>query len=733
VITTQPTDQTANANAIFTVTATGSGSLGFQWQKNGVAISGANNYSLVLTGVTAASMGSYSVVVSNAGGSVTSSAANLTVNGPPAITAQPSGQTLNAGASASFSVTALGSATLAYQWWKDGFPVTGGTGATLALANVTASLAGNYTAVVTNSFGSVTSSTATLAVIDLVVKPVITVQPRSQTTAINSSVTLSVSAASASTLSYQWQLNGVAISGATSSVLNLSNVAAAAAGSYAVVVTNSAGSTTSSVALLSVTARPVPGSYFGSFGNNGGTFALFVNSDRTGVFLGYARGANIALVSRDVVVDGNGHFNVTTSSAAPTSAAALVGTAAAATVYVIDGTIAADGTLSGTVLGLNLALSAPAPASTGVTSALAGFYQAGASGSAATSYTIIGVAGDAYVVTVSGTSADAGKGTVSAAGVVAVTTENQATIAGTIQAARISVTDTPLGGTAVSFVGANNAARTDTEKLINLSTRSQMGTGGNVLISGFAITGTQPKSVLVRGVGPSLAQFGLQGAMSAARLEIFQGATSIAVGNDWGTDTNASAITAAAALAGAFPLAAGSHDAALLLTLNPGNYTAILSGQNNATGVALVEAYDATVGPIPTAQRMINMSGRGVVSAGDGTLVGGFYISGTVPKRVLLRGAGPSLAQFGLTGVLAKPQLQLFKGNQVIAQNAGWGTSPDAAAIAATGVQVGAFAFTAGSADSALIVNLDPGTYTVQVNGVGGTTGIALVEIYDVP
>lgn len=130
---------------------------------------------------------------------------------------------------------------------------------------------------------------------------------------------------------------------------------------------------------------------------------------------------------------------------------------------------------------------------------------------------------------------------------------------------------------------------------------------------------------------------------------------------------------------------------------------------------------------------VVNIATRATAGAGDNALIAGFYVSGTVPKRVLVRGIGPALTQFGVGGALARPQLTLAAGQTVVAQNAGLASSPDAAAIAAAAAQVGAFALPANSQDAAILVNLAPGAYTAQVAGAAGTTGVALIEVYEVP
>ena len=657
----------------------------------------------------------------------------------PTITAQPLPVSVSSGGSATLSVAASGPGPLTYQWRKDGTAIPGATSATLTLSGVTAAQAGNYSVVVTNAGGSVTSGAATLSVGSttvVAVAPVVSTQPISQTASLGGTLTLSVVATGTAPVSYQWSRGGVTIAGATSATLALTNLQASDAAAYTVAVSNAGGTVTSNAATVTLAARSIAGSYFGTFGGNGGTFSLLVRADRTGVFLGFARAAKIALVSRDVVVNSSGRFRVSATSAAGSSTSSAPGIAAADPEYIIDGSIATDGAVSGSVSGLNLTLSAPAAAVTGVTAPVAGFYQAGATGASATSYTIIGAAGDAFVITVTGTTADAGKGTVDASGAISGTTDNNARIAGTVQAATaaINVSVTPAAGAAVTFVGANNDARADTERFFNISSRSQTGTAAGTLIVGFVIAGDKPKPVLVRAVGPTLGSFGVNGALSGARLEVFKGSTSLAVGNDWGAGTTADAIAAAATRVGAFALPANSKDAALLLTLAPGDYSAVVTGQAGATGIGLVEVYDATVGAIPRDQRIVNLSTRAIAgNTSDTILIAGFFVTGSVPKRVLIRGVGPALTQFGVAGALARPSLAVFSGSTVLAQNAGWTTTADTSAITAAAQQSGAFAFAATSQDAALILNLAPGAYTAHISGVAGTTGVALVEVYELP
>jgi len=258
-ITSQPQSLTVTAgtNASFSVTATGTPSPSYQWQKNGSNIGGATSATLSLTNVQSADAANYAVVVSNSAGSVTSNTATLTVNPAttaPAITSQPQSLTLVAGTSGNFSVTATGTPSPTYQWRKNGSNISGATSSTLSLTNVQSTDAANYTVVVSNSAGSVTSSTATLTVNAAAAAPTISSQPQSLTVTAGANASFSVTATGTPSPSYQWQKNGSNISGATAATLSLTNVQSADGANYAVVVSNSAGSVTSSAATLTVNA-----------------------------------------------------------------------------------------------------------------------------------------------------------------------------------------------------------------------------------------------------------------------------------------------------------------------------------------------------------------------------------------------------------------------------------------------------------------------------------------------
>jgi uncharacterized repeat protein (TIGR02543 family) len=253
-IATQPLSQTVTQGTVatFSVAASGTAPFSYQWRLNGASIGGATASSYTRSNVQPADAGSYSVVVTNAAGGATSSNAVLTVIAPPAITTQPQGQTVVLGGTAAFSVVATGTAPLAYQWRLNGTNIGGATATGYARANLQATDAGDYSVLVSNAYGSVLSSNATLVVDTNVTLPVITSQPQSQTVIAGQSATFTVTATNKAAMSYQWQFNAAPIPEATGSVYTVANAQANNAGSYSVVITNIIGSTTSTDAVLTV-------------------------------------------------------------------------------------------------------------------------------------------------------------------------------------------------------------------------------------------------------------------------------------------------------------------------------------------------------------------------------------------------------------------------------------------------------------------------------------------------
>lgn len=248
-INTQPASQVScvGGSATFTVSASGSGTVTYQWKKNGADINGATSSSLVINPVAAGDAANYTVVVSSGCGNTESSTAALSITPATAITSQPADQTVCAGSPATFIVNASGD-NLIYQWRKDGIDIGGAVSSSYSIAAVAAGDFGNYDAVITGTCGTVTSSTASLATFTVA----ITTQPASQTVFAGASVTFTVTA-TGNNLSYQWRKDGADITGATNSSYTITTVAVADAGNYDVVVTGSCPpSVTSNTAVLTV-------------------------------------------------------------------------------------------------------------------------------------------------------------------------------------------------------------------------------------------------------------------------------------------------------------------------------------------------------------------------------------------------------------------------------------------------------------------------------------------------
>lgn len=262
-------------------------------------------------------------------------------------------------------------------------------------------------------------------------------------------------------------------------------------------------------------------------------------------------------------------------------------------------------------------------------------------------------------------------------------------------------------------------------RLVNISTRAQVGGEAGTPIAGFTIAGSGAKNVLVRAVGPGLIAFGLSGALADPRLSLVQGAQTVATNESWPAQ-DAEIMSSV----GAFPLPVASKDAAILAALTAGSYSAPIGATNGDSGVALLEVYDADSATTAT---ITNVSTRGYVGTGAASLIPGFSISGRGTVRLLIRAVGPSLAGFGVADVLPDPVITLHQGGSIVGSNDDWSSEVNAPTVAACAAAVGAFALPVGSKDAAMIVDLPAGTYTAVVSGAANATGNALVEIYVVP
>ena len=491
---------------------------------------------LTITGIPTAT-GLYAFTVeawenTNRTGNVTSGVTSINVTAPagtpPTISAQPASQTIDAGSSVTFKVSGSGTSPFSYQWKLNGTPIVGATASSFSIPSVQVGDAGTYTVVITNSAGSVTSQGAAHTVNPVVLVPAFSVQPRSQTIAVGSTVVFSSEANAAPLPTYQWELDGVPISGANGRSLVINGATAANAGSYTCVATNSGGSTTSSVATLAVSSTSDIG-------------RLVNIACRAGV----GTGGNILIVG--FVVGGQG------TSGSETLFVRASGPALAP--FGVPGTLP-DPQLQlysgSSVLGTNNGWAGSIPISAAA-AAVGAFPWSDASSHDSALLRSLPAGG--YTANISGLSGDKG-----------------------VALAEV-YDDTPAGTYTPS-----------TPRIVNISARVQVGTGGNVLIAGFVIGGSTSKTVLIRASGPALIPFGVAGTLPDPTLQLVSGSTLLASNSAWGGDPQ---ISAAAASVGAFAWNFGqSNDSAILMTLPPGPYTAEVSGSSGDTGVALVEVYE---------------------------------------------------------------------------------------------------------------------------------------------
>lgn len=239
-----------------------------------------------------------------------------------------------------------------------------------------------------------------------------------------------------------------------------------------------------------------------------------------------------------------------------------------------------------------------------------------------------------------------------------------------------------------------------------------------MLIGGVIVTGTNPKRVIIRAVGPSLAGV-FEGALSDTTLELYQGDTLLAENDNW-KDTQQAAVEATT-----IP---PNHEleSAIVYTLQPGFYTAVMSGKDRATGIGVIEVYDLDQ---EASSQLANIASRGFVEAGDNVMIGGLIVggNGTENARILLRAVGPSLGKAGVAGALQDPTLELRDANgEVLRENDNWQDSQQAE-VEATTIPP------SDPAESAILASLPAGNYTAIVRGKNDSSGVGVVEVYNVP
>lgn len=641
---------------------------------------------------------------------------------PPSFTTHPTSKTVLAGTSVALTASAAGSPAPVLQWRRNGVTIAGATSSTYTISSAGPDHAGTYTVSATNSSGSATSSAAVLTVVSA---PAITSHPASQLLASGQSATFAVSATGSGTLTYQWRKDSAIIAGATDTTLVLPDVQPEAAGTYDVVVANEHGTTTSNSAILAVRTTTIAGSYFGTL-SGGGTWAIYIRPDRTGTYVAYLPDRESGVVV-DFTIDANGNFTVVGLEMAGTnvrSASSSPRTSAAPATFTLSGRI--SGTqITGELTGLAKTFTGAAA----VGPETPRYFETSALGaSSQTLYTVVGANGAVLTLAVAEDAVDAAAGMINAGG-LQTTTFNGSPVVLAVSSHGILATYQPTGSSrTISFVGVDDSVPVTT-RLVNISARSRAGVGNDTLVAGFAVAGSGTTPVLVRGSGPALADFGVPGTLADPMLGVYTSGNLLTTNDDWSAATNAPDVASTASRVNAFPLSNGGKDAALLTSLAEGVYTAQITGKADGTGVALVEVYDTA--DTATA-RLVNVSARTWVGTGSDVLVVGFSIQGNAPKKLLVRAVGPTLGSFGVSGALADPQLAVVpQGSSVpVEQNDNWGGGPT---LRSAFEKVYAFPLAEESKDAAVAVTLQPGAYSIVVSGVGNLTGIALVELYELP
>ena len=502
---------------------------------------------------------------------------------------------------------------------------------------------------------------------------------------------------------------------------------------------------------------PAPLTYFGTVASGAesrGDFAAHLSADGSaGTMIGYLPGLGGFLVA--FTPDANGAFTVTITPivsseqsvqqlpatvysakahGAALSAETFPAITAAAT-WTFYGQIDGSG-ITGTIDELGLGFAATVDPVSGPTSSLAGYYlSASLDTTEGELYAIVGTTGLVYALAVLPDLVDGTAGVLDAAsGDFTVRTVAGAVFNGNIDAPTGTVDGAILrsGGSITEFQGVR-AGTVRSDRLVNVSSRSRVGAGEHILITGFAVGGSQPSQLLLRAVGPGLADLGISDTIANPRVRLYRNGLQLAENDDWSVAANADDVPGAIQRAGAFGLADQSRDAALLVTLEPGNYTAVVDDANGE-GIALAEIYDAGDGSEGGYKRLVNISTRGHVGPGRDSLIGGFVVAGNAPKRLLIRGVGPGLTRFGVTEAVANPRLRLFEGQCMLAENDDWDSDEAfTAQLAAAAEAAGAFRLDSGSRDSALLITLAPGIYTATVTTEDDVPGVVLFEAYEVP
>ena len=651
--------------------------------------------------------------------------------------------TVNAGASATIFATAVASPPPSYQWRRNGIVLAGQSGPSLRLANISSTDAGVYTATAYNAAGSAQSNAAVLVVntpVPLAVAPVILTQPLSRTASLGSTVRFSVVASGTPAPMYQWRKDGVAIRGAVAATLDLYSVTDSANGTYSVIVTNSAGSVTSTGAILTV---PVPGT-IGSAPESAVTsspaFALHPTSQTVNA-AGSVTFSALASGSPAPTYQWRKNGTAITGATAATLTLSNVTTAAAGTYTVTATNSVSSVTSNGATLTVRQApVFTRHPASQTVDESSTVTFAASATGTPTPTYqwrkngTAITGATAATLTLSNVTTATAGTYTVTATNSVSSVTSNGATL--TVRQApvftRHPASQTVNESSTVTFTASATGNPTPTYQWRKNGVAIAGATAATLTLSNVTATAAGTYTVVATNTG------GI--ATSTAATLVVQSAPVFTLHPVDESVTVGGNVTFSAAASGT---PAPSYEWRKNGVVIPGASAASLTLSNvtlsdigtysvaarNVLGTVISQAAQLTVAPV-TGDVGNALATTAIYIGATSEVTVPFTISGSTNKGVLIRVSGPALAAFGVNG-MPDPLLDLMGGATLLSRNDNWGGTRN---VAYATLQVGTFPWTSPtSRDAALIATLSPGNYSAVVSGVGGSAGMVLIEVYELP
>lgn len=692
-----------------------------QWRRDGAPIAGATASSLTIEPAQTADTGVYDLLVTNSYGSIASAPMEVIVTTDiplPEITPQVSTQIFDAGDTRLLVAPDLSNTTVLRFWRLNGVAIPGATNSSYQVQSLSPANAGVYQFVAANGREEkvlVETNVMIRSGAPVVGKPLVSASGANYFSE-GGGFFLTASAEGVTPLTYQWQREGVDIPGATDSTYFRWPADLDEAGTYRCVVSNALGSMASESVTIKFLSKLVPpeipvisGASTTLAGETINLSCTYISRPQpSGTIQWFRDGAPIQYATNAILqvpkakVSDSGDYSVALTNPYGTSVSEPFH------VSIIDDSsppVVKAGPLTLRLgAGDKLELSAPVVATPSAT------YRWFLDGVPVTSAVTYLNQSPALFTAPSVQLRDAGTYTVCVSNSV-----------GSVEAPVAMVTvDAPpvISGT----------------HLTNLSTRATAGRGDRTLIAGFAIGGEGRKRLLIRGVGSGLSSWVQQSARDA-RITLFRQGTPLSFNAVWLDQPGVAQLAMTSQLLGAFALSPRGDDAAMIVELDPGAYTVQVQADaaaNGSDGIALAEVYDADPGY--STARLTNLSTRAFVGSGDQVAIPGLVITGSSPKTYLFRVVGPKLTAYGVNGVLADPQLALQETNLgVFLRNDDWGMNRDVDELVSTTERVGAFALDPGSKDAALLATLKPGVYTVLATGAATSSGVALIEIYEVP